>query len=206
MKIKLCGFSEEKSLKAAIQSNCDFLGFVFYDQSLRNISIAKAKELFSLIPDSIKKVAVIVDPGVELLNKIADLKPDYIQFHGNESPEFIKNFQHSYPNIKTIKAFRISEKKDLQAIEKYDFVDLFLFDSKVKNEMGGSGQKIDWSILKDFRTNKEWILSGGLNINNIDDAIKETNATFIDISSGIESGKGVKSIQKIEELMHHIKE
>lgn len=199
--VKLCGFSEEASLKTAIKCNCDFLGFIFYEKSVRNISIDKAKELFTLIPDHIAKVAVVVDPHKEFLDEIAGLEPEYVQFHGHESSEFIAEFKKSYPNIKTIKAFNISSKQDLEKTTQYKDVDLFLFDSKVEDQKGGSGKVFDWSILSDININKEWILSGGLNISNISRALEETNALILDISSGIEEDKGVKSSQKIINLM-----
>ena len=204
--IKLCGFSEEASLKTAIQSNCDFLGFIFYEKSLRNISMTKAKELFALVPRHISKVAVVVDSDKEFLDEVANLGPDYIQFHGHESPEFIEDFQKAYPHIKTIKAFHIRSIHDLAKINDYDLVDLFLFDSKVHDEMGGSGQAFDWSVLSDIRIDKDWMLSGGINISNVNQALSTTKASMLDISSGIEEEKGVKSSQKIIDLLSLLKD
>jgi len=207
MKIKLCGFREEETLHAAIESKCDFIGFIFFDKSSRNISISKATELFQLVPQSISKVAVVVNPEIDFLNQIATkLRPEYIQFHGDESAEFISSFKAKHPNVKTIKVFRVESKRDLDNIKDFESVaDLFLFDSKVKGEMGGSGKKFDWKILKDLKTSKECILSGGLNISNLDSAIAESGAKIVDISSGIEEQKGIKSSQKVKELMDHLR-
>ena len=204
-KIKLCGFSEIDSLEVAIAFKCDFLGFIFYEKSIRNISLSKAKELFLKVPESISKVAVVVDPEVDFLNQISALNPQYIQFHGSESPEFITDFKNKNPHIKIIKAFRVETKSDLDNVKDYELVaDLFLFDSKVTGEMGGSGKKFDWSILNNLDINKDWFLSGGLNINNIDEAIKESGANIIDISSGIEEKKGIKSSHKIQQLINSL--
>lgn len=202
MQVKLCGFSEEDSLKAAIETNCNFIGFIFYDKSPRNISTIKAKKLFEIVPKHIAKVAVVVDPDHNLLKEIISLKPEYIQFHGNESLEFLQNFKKENPKIKIIKAFRIANKFDLAPAKEFeDIVDLFLFDSKVETGQGGTGAKFDWEILQNIDLKKDWFLSGGININNISKAINIDNVKMLDISSGIESSRGVKSPKLIEQFM-----
>jgi len=206
MLVKLCGFSEEISLKSAIKYGCDFVGFVFYEQSPRNISISKALELSSLIPANIHKVAVVVKPCLDFLDKIAlEFSPDYIQFHGNEDVDYLERFKQKFPKIKIIKAFSISCFDDLNRVEDFEnVVDLFLFDSKVAGEVGGSGKSFDWTILNSLKTSKMWFLSGGLNKDNLAQAVKTTGAKMIDISSAIEEKKGVKSSLLIEDLTKFI--
>lgn len=208
MLVKLCGFSEVNSLKSAIEQGCDFIGFIFYDKSVRNVAISKAIEISKIIPQAISRVAVVSDAKDEFLEEIATkFKPNYIQFHGNETLEKISQFKEKFPHIKIIKAFRVRSKNDLAEIDAFERVaDLFLFDSKSDGEMGGSGKSFDWSLLKELKTNKKWFLSGGLNIDNIFDAINKTGAEMIDISSAIEEQKGVKSSRLITELMYKIKE
>lgn len=208
MLVKLCGFSEINSLKSAINANCNFIGFIFYEKSLRNITISDAIEISKNIPQNISKVAVVVDADDEFLAEIATkFQPNYIQFHGNESLKKLSKFKKEFPHIKIIKAFRIKDKSDLKKTSDFEEIaDLFLFDSKVENEFGGSGKSFDWNILKDFKTNKKWFLSGGLNIDNITEAIERTGAEMVDISSAIEEIKGIKSPKLIKELMRKIKE
>jgi phosphoribosylanthranilate isomerase len=207
MLVKLCGFSEENSLKSAIEFGCNFAGFVFYDKSVRNVTIERAIEISKIIPSHIAKVAVVVDAKDEFLAEIAaGFRPDYIQFHGSETVQNILQFKKKFPQIKIIKAIKVSEKSDLLQIADFEnLVDFFLFDSKVKNEMGGSGKSFDWNILKNLSTKKDWFLSGGLNINNLDDAIVKTNAKMVDISSAIEEKRGIKSPKLILALMQKIK-
>lgn len=207
MKIKLCGFRDEKSIKTAIKHKCDFLGFIFYDKSVRNISPQEAKNITAQVPKNIAKVAVVVDAEFDFLQKIADeFSPDFFQFHGSESIEYLQKARSKFPTIKIIKAFRIKDASDLNAVNHYaDYADYFLLDSKVAGDVGGSGQSFDWNILRNFESQKEWFLSGGINIDNIEEALEMTKAKMIDISSGIEEVKGEKSISLIERLMSKIK-
>lgn len=202
MKVKLCGFTEKLSLLSAIENKVDFLGFVFCDKSPRNITPAKAAELAKLVPSHIQKVAVVVNPDLEFLRDIVShLHPQYLQLHGNESREKILEIKKAFPAIKIIKAFAIGKKSDLeQSVDFIDVADIFLFD----NITAGSGKSFDFKILQNFSCSKNWFLSGGLNINNIDEALKITGAQMIDISSGIEKERGKKSPELIQEFMRHM--
>ncbi|MBM3580179.1 MAG: phosphoribosylanthranilate isomerase [Alphaproteobacteria bacterium] len=200
MKVKLCGFTEEKSLRAAIEAKCDFIGFVFYEKSPRYIAPEAAAALASLIPAEIKRVAVVVDPDFELLSKISrNFSPDFFQFHGSETPEFLRIVRKDFPGIKIIKA--LSEYWALGTGHFEDVVDFFLFDSATP----GSGKIFNWEILRGLKTKKDWFLSGGLNINNIDEALQIRGAKMIDISSGIEKSRGEKSPEMILALMNKIR-
>jgi len=203
MQVKLCGFTESQSLLSAIENNADFIGFVFYDKSPRNITPANAAELAKLIPSHIQKVAVVVNPSLELLHDIASgLRPQYFQLHGVDDKKRILEIKKSFPAIKIIKAFAISKKIDLeQSLDFIDVSDIFLFD----NATSGSGKSFDFNFLQNFSCSKNWFLSGGLNINNIEEALKITGAKMIDISSGIEKVRGEKSPQLIQKIMHKIK-
>ncbi len=206
MKVKLCGFTEEKSVEAAVAAQCNFLGFVFYDKSVRNISVQKAVQLSKLIPKTIAKVAVVVDSDFDFLQQIAQkFSPEFFQFHGNESPEFLIETRKKFPQIKIIKAFKISEREDLDATKNFEkHADFFLFDSKISGEMGGSGKQFDWKVLQNFNSKKDWFLSGGINIDNIEEAIAKSGAKMIDVSSGIEKIRGEKSPELIAAFMQKI--
>ncbi len=207
MKIKLCGFTERESLQTAINLSVDFIGFVFYENSVRNISYQKAAKLAKLIPESIEKVAVVVNPSIAELKLIEDsIKPDFFQLHGDENIEFIKEIKQNFSQIKLIKALNINEEADFKKAEKFlDLVDFFLFDAK----MFGSGRKFDWNLIKKNKENKifkkNWFLAGGLNIENIDQALEISGANFIDISSGIEIEKGKKSSDLITNFVNKVR-
>jgi len=180
MKVKLCGFKDEASIKAAIAASCDFLGFIFFDKSPRFISPKNAAIISKIIPGNIFKVAVVVDASENYLQEIVtEFSPDFFQFHGQETPEFLEKTKKNFPQIKIIKAFKITKKQDLELAKAFEnCADFFLFDG----EFAGSGKKFDWQILSDFSSKKEWFLSGGLNVNNVAEAIKTTGAKMIDVS------------------------
>ncbi len=207
MKVKLCGFTKKESLETAIDCGCDFLGFVFYEKSPRNITVKNSFELAKIIPPQIAKVAVVVNPELEFLHQINEnLRPDFIQFHGTETTQYLQNFRKKFPNIKVIKAFGIGTKEDFLELKNYEnCADYFLFDHKSKHEFGGSGKKINWEILKEIPSAKNWFLSGGLNSENVLEAITTSKAKMIDISSGIEEVRGEKSSKLIKQFMQRIK-
>jgi phosphoribosylanthranilate isomerase len=202
MKVKLCGFTEINSVEMAVACKCDFIGFIFYEKSVRYISIEAAAKISASIPSTISKVAVVVDATIEFLEKIsAEFSPDFFQFHGNESIDFLREVRRKFPGVKIIKAFGIAKEKDLEQIKNFEnCADIFLLDNKV----AGSGEKFNWEIIKDFHSKKDWFLSGGLNVNNIEEALKISGAKMIDISSGIEKTRGQKSPELIKELMKKI--
>jgi len=199
MRIKLCGFNEIESLETAIQHNCDFLGFIFVKNSVRNINYEQANSFAKIIPKNIAKVAVVLRASADHIEKINNaLKPDFFQFHGDESVDDILYFKEKYPNIKIIKAISVATKNDLTQIKMFEnYIDYFLFD----NKNPGSGNKFDWDLLTNVNTSKPWFLSGGITADNIEEAIIRTNAKLFDISSGIEKIRGQKSNELIINLM-----
>lgn len=202
MKIKFCGFNDINSLECAIENSCDFLGFVFVKNSVRNINYQQADIFAKFIPKNISKVAVVVNASDDEIEKINNsLRPDFFQFHGEENLQFIHGFKEKYPNIKIIKVISIANKNDLTQIKMFEnYIDYFLFD----NKNPGSGNKFDWDLITNIKTSKPWFLSGGINIENIEDAIIKTNAKLFDISSGIEKVRGHKSNELIVNLMKKI--
>ncbi len=202
MKVKLCGFTDANSVKTAVENKCDFIGFVFCEKSPRFISVADAVFLSSYIPSSIKKVAVVRNTTFAALEEIAaKFSPDFFQFHGSENPDFLQKVKKEFPHIKIIKAFAISRFEDLAMINEFmDCADIFLLD----NKEAGSGVKFDWEFLQDFNPKKEWFLSGGINMGNVAEVLKLKNVKMIDVSSGIEKEKGIKSLELIKDFMAKI--
>lgn len=199
MLIKICGITDCSIAKIADDNSCNFLGGVFYDKSPRHLEINHAKLVFKDVKNA-KKVAVVVNPSQQYLQQIINhFQPDFIQFHGHENCHFINYFKENYPKIKIIKAFSIESKSDLLQIEQFSsLVDFYLLDGKNP----GTGQAFDWSILQDFKSLKPWFLAGGLTLENINQAIKITNAPMIDISSGLEKIKGIKDQELVLALLN----
>ena len=204
--IKICGLSAEETVLAAVNAGADFIGFVHYPKSPRHVSIEKAADLKKLLPPTVRSVMVLVNPDDNLLIKIvAQMQPDYIQLHGDETVERINEIRNLLPTISIIKAIPIKDQGDMTQAINYDGIaDYLLFDAKPtdKNMLrGGNGISFDWELLADHRFSTHWFLSGGLNAQNISDAIQKTGAKFIDVSSGVESSAGVKDIKMIEEFV-----
>ncbi|MEK6745643.1 MAG: phosphoribosylanthranilate isomerase [Pseudomonadota bacterium] len=204
--VKICGLSDEISVRAVIESGADFVGFVHYPKSPRHVSIEKAAQLKSLLPESIKSVMVVVDPNDELLVEIAsEMQPDYLQLHGNETPERLTEIRKKFPQIKIIKAVSVYNSVDIKKAEDfYDVCDFLLFDAKPtsgKMMHGGNGIAFDWNILAERQIALPWFLSGGLNSENIAQAIKISGAKMVDVSSGVESSPGVKDAGLIENFV-----
>ena len=203
MKIKLCGFTELKTIKTAIDHGCDFLGIVFVKNSIRYVNPEESKKLSSIIPNNIQKVAVVANETLENLQIInQNFQPNFFQLHGEENVEYVENLRKKFPNILIIKAISVSEKNDLDKIKNFEnYVDYFLLD----NKNPGSGKAFKWEFLKDFKPAKPYFLSGGINLLNLDEAIKIANPEFIDVSSGIEEIRGFKSSKLIIEILQKIK-
>ena len=191
--IKICGVKDIKIAKYAINCGASFLGFVFFKNSSRNISISKCIKILDEINGKVNTVAVTVNPTHSDLKSYSEMKFTHVQLHGNESLNEVRKINEAY-NLKIIKSFSISTEYDLDKIKEYcPYIDHILLDSKQKQDMpGGTGQTFDWKIIRNFYPNKSFFLSGGLNTTNISDAIKLQKTKYFDVSSGVENSDGIK--------------
>ena len=194
MIIKICGIQNEETLLCCEKNNVNFFGMIFYPKSPRNILIKKAKNLQEMSENlNINGVGVFVDMNInELENIIKNIKLQFVQLHGSEDREYIKNIKKT--GVKIIKSISISNKNDLNKIYNYENVDYFLFDYKpLKDELpGGNAKSFDWNILRKLETHKPWFLSGGINSDNIEQIIDDINPFGVDLSSGVEKELGIK--------------
>ena len=197
VELKICGINSENIIKTiAKEGNCNYLGFVFYPPSPRNLTIAKSKKLTSIVPKHIKKVAVLVKPELSFVEKIKN-QFDYFQLY-ETSPSNVKKIK-LLSNKKIIQAIKVREKKDIDSYKKYiGIADKFLFDSPSLEK----SSTFNWNYLKNLEI-KGWFLAGGININNLDLAINITPK--IDISSGLEDNSGKKSPKKTLDFLKKIK-
>lgn len=207
--VKICGISTPDVLKTCAESGVRYVGFVFYPPSPRHLSFDTAWTLAGQVPTGMRSIGLFVDPDDALLERILTGIPmDMIQLHGNETPGRIAEIKSKYA-MPVIKAIRVNDESDLDAIAGYEAVcDWLLFDSKPKDATlpGGTGHAFNWDLLKNKTFSKPWMLSGGLNSDTVLDAIDALEPDAIDLSSGVESEKGVKDVEKIKKLMKTIKE
>ena len=205
--VKICGVKSEDTAIHAINSNADYLGFIFYSQSPRNISFEDSSKIIKKIKDKISTVAVTVDPDDSIINKVMEIGFSMIQLHGNETLERVREIRSS-SSLKIIKSFGVESKSDLEKTKEYeDVADYFLFDAKPEETElpGGNAKTFEWSFLNEFSSKKEFFLSGGLNFENVETAVNSNLTNFFDVSSGVESSPGVKDKQKISEFINKIK-
>ena len=201
--IKICGINDKLCMDAAIESKADYIGLVFYDKSPRNLSLGDAQQLLKNRNQRSKIVALTVNSDNNFIRDIKqNIKPDYFQFHGNETPLRCKEIKVKF-EIPIIKGIGIKNKLDLiKANQDYEnLCDILLLDSPSTILPGGNGEMFNWNIIKNCEPKKKWMLAGGLNINNIEQAVKISNPPAIDISSGVEISKGIKDPEMIKNFI-----
>jgi phosphoribosylanthranilate isomerase len=194
--IKICGMNNAEMIKTAISNKVDYLGFVFYEKSPRNLTVDEAKVLTNLVPTNIKKVAVLVDPDDNFLEQIKKLF-DFFQLHGSETNQRIKAVKSKFNN-KIIKAVKIKTKEDLEQINKFKDADDLLIDTPAMER----SETFDFNLLKGVDISS-YFLAGGINIKNVDQALKHSRK--LDLSSGLEIKPGMKDAKKIIEFMNKVK-
>jgi phosphoribosylanthranilate isomerase len=196
--IKICGITTDEAIEAAIDAGADYAGFVFFRKSPRNLSLRKAVKLARRAEGRIKTVALIVNKRDEAIDAImAELRPDFLQLHGKEGPKRVGAIRRG-TRARLIKAVRIGTAEDIGAAIKYEAVaDCVLFDAqapRTPNALpGGNGISFDWSLLPKARLRPNFMLSGGLNSDNVLAALSASGAFGVDVSSGVETVPGLKS-------------
>lgn len=208
--VKICGLSTPETMDAAITAGADLVGFVFYPKSPRNVSIERAADLASRARGKVRTVALVVDAGDELISAInRDVDPDLFQAHGSESPERVAAIT-ALTGKPVIKAIRVKDAADIAAAEAFTRVaSLILYDAKAPETLkgslpGGNGLSFDWTLLGD-RPAPAFMLSGGLNPDNVAEGIRTTGAPAVDVSSGVESSPGVKDVRLIRKFIEAAK-
>ena len=199
--LKCCGFTQKEDVDYAIFLGIRCLGFIFYPKSPRCVTPDHARVLTQNLPPFVTTVGVFVNQSAEFIcYTLQKVGLSCIQLHGEESPEFCDQF--SFP---VIKAFRIAVRQDLSAIPLYD-VAAILLDSKVSSQYGGTGQAFDWNLAKEAKTltKKPIILSGGIKIETVRQAVKDVSPYAIDVASGVESSPGKKDFQKMQKFIQEL--
>ncbi len=209
IKIKICGVTTFDAVRSAVQSGADYIGFVFYPKSPRNLDPKIANGLGKHVPKNIKKVAVVVDATNDDIDAILKyFMPDILQCHGNETIERIKEIKEKY-KLPVIKAIAVRSSDNISKGSTYAAVaDMILFDAKAPPTKmpGGNGLVFDWTLLKEREFDVPWFLSGGLNIQNVTEALRITQAPGVDVSSSLESEPGIKDPELISLFIKKVKD
>jgi phosphoribosylanthranilate isomerase len=198
--VKICGLSSPATLLDTIAAGAQMAGFVFFEKSPRHIDLETARTLGALAQGRISKVALTVDADDALLDEIVDaLVPDMLQLHGAESPARVGAVKARY-GLPVIKAVGVATAEDVAAAAAYaEAADVLLFDAKPAPGAavpGGAGKAFDWDLLRNIGV-ANWMLSGGLDPQNVRQAVRRTGAPAVDVSSGVERERGVKDPERI---------
>jgi len=202
VKVKICGITNLEDAVEAVKAGADYLGFVLYPQSPRYIPPEKVGEIVGNLPKKVPIVAVVVNESPERLIELFDLGFDYIQLHGDESPDILNYL----PPSQVIKAFRVKERLDEELLKPWEGVHAFLLDTYKRGAYGGTGETFDWEVAKGL-TQKGYkiFLSGGLNPQNVEEAVLSVRPYAVDVSSGVELTKGKKDLKKLKEFITRAK-
>lgn len=184
----------------------DYMGFIFYPASKRFVELKEAPQIVPLVHETIKKVGVFVDAGIDVIEEtIWQFKLDLVQLHGTETPEYCQKVNQS--GVKIIKAFGIDEHFDFRKLESYSAVcDFILFDTRTEQH-GGSGIKFDWGMLEDLKLPKPLFLSGGIGPGDADNliGIRGIDIFAVDINSRFETGTAMKNIEQLTKFFKEIR-
>tara|TARA_R110002073_G_scaffold331034_1_gene515422 strand:- start:113 stop:766 length:654 start_codon:yes stop_codon:yes gene_type:complete len=197
--VKICGLSTPEMVHVAVEAGATHVGFMFYERSPRNVTVTQAADLRALLPKTVQAVAIMVNPDDTLVDEIArSVKPDLLQLHGSETPERVTAIK-TRTGLPVMKVISVADAGDVATAEIYEkAADLLLFDAKPPKSManalpGGNAVSFDWSLIADAEPKLPWMLSGGLTPDNVAEAIAQTGARMVDVSSGVEDAPGQKN-------------
>ncbi|HEY8565506.1 MAG TPA: phosphoribosylanthranilate isomerase [Beijerinckiaceae bacterium] len=197
--VKICGLSTPETLEAALAAGADMVGFVFYPRSPRHLSLEAARGLIASARGRAETVALLVDPSDAEIDAVTALGVDQLQLHGAESPERVAAIA-ARTGRPVMKAIGIAGTDDLAALDRYPLADRLLLDAKPPSAgalPGGNGLRFDWALLAGLDPRAPIMLSGGLDPDNVAEAIRRTGVRAVDVSSGVESRPGLKDPAKI---------
>jgi phosphoribosylanthranilate isomerase len=215
MWVKICGFKDLELAEIAVEAGVDAIGLNFYAKSSRFITPASAEIISKTLNNRVLTVGLFVNHSADDVSEIiTQCELPAVQFHGDETPEYLSEIQIRFPDLKIIKAYRMKG-NDLSPLKEYldrckqlNF-ELFacLVDAFSDKQYGGTGNTVHWPALDEEYSTEEWpplILAGGLNPDNISEAIEQAKPWGIDVASGVESAPGIKNADLIKDLMNQL--
>nr|WP_298685792.1 phosphoribosylanthranilate isomerase [uncultured Dongia sp.] len=205
--VKICGLKTPATVTAAVDAGAFMLGFNFYAKSPRYLTPSLAGELGKLVPSNVTKVGLIVDASDDAIGAIlAEAPLNMLQLHGHETPARVAEIRARF-GLPVMKVVSVADAADIATAHDYETVaDRLLFDTKPPKSManalpGGNALSFDWALLKGQSFTLPWMLAGGLNAGNLQEAVTRTGAGAVDTSSGVEDAPGEKNISKIKEFV-----
>ncbi|WXU00589.1 MAG: N-(5'-phosphoribosyl)anthranilate isomerase [Catillopecten margaritatus gill symbiont] len=200
-KVKICGFTNAENARAASLLGIDAVGLVFYDKSPRCVEVATAVEIINALPPFVNRVGLFVNADSDFIDEIlCEVPLDTLQFHGDESPA--ECGQYAMPFIK---ALRVTAEMDIAKMaQEYHQASGLLLDAFHEEAYGGTGNQFDWGLAK-VEIDLPIILAGGLNPETVFNAVKQVNPYALDVSSGVESSKGIKDMNKVKHFIQQVK-
>lgn len=204
--IKICGLSTPETLDAAVDAGATHVGFVHFEKSPRHVALEDAARLRRRVPETVKLVLVTVAMQPEALARAVDvIKPDVIQFHGSETPEWVALVKQTI-GVETWRSFGLKDAGTLERARAFEGkCDRLLFDAPAKALPGGNGVVAQWELLEGWEPFMPWALAGGLSPDNVAEAIRRTNAPLVDASSGLETAPGEKSSDLIRKFCEAVR-
>ena len=209
--VKICGIRDRPALDAAMNGGAQFVGFVFYSRSPRDVTPKTAAGLISGLDNTVSPVGLVVDADDAALGRILDHVPlAYLQCHGSETPSRLAEIKSRF-GLPVIKAINIAGPEDVNRAKDYEqTADWLLFDAKPPKSMtnalpGGNALAFDWDLIANCTWSPPWMLSGGLNVGNVAEAIEVSGAQIVDVSSGVEDRPGVKSPARIAAFLDAVR-
>jgi len=207
IRIKVCGITRQKDALCAVEAGVDALGFIFYKKSARYIDPEEARLIIEQLPPFVDVVGVFVDTKRQEVEEIIQYcRLTYAQLHGEESPKYTERLIRFTSPCEVIKAFRVSSETTSEAFGPYaPHVKAFLLDTYYKDLVGGTGISFDWSLVDGLGLKRPYILAGGLDAENIADAIKILRPGCVDVNSGVEVSPGIKDHNLIREFVAKVR-
>ncbi|MEA5505684.1 phosphoribosylanthranilate isomerase [Halotia wernerae UHCC 0503] len=199
MRVKICGITQPYQSVAIASLGATALGFICVPTSPRYVTTLQIQAAVAQLPENIDKIGVFANSGIyEISQIVIDSGLTGVQLHGDESPEFCYQLRQSLSQVEILKALRISNIEALEQANNYSkYVDTLLLDAYHPQQLGGTGQTLDWQMLQKFRPSCPWFLAGGLTPDNILAALNQVNPNGIDLSSGVELKPGDKDLDKV---------
>jgi phosphoribosylanthranilate isomerase len=207
MRVKICGITQPQQSIAIASLGATALGFICVPHSPRYVTIAQIRTAITPIPQNIDKIGVFANATIsEISQVITESGLTGVQLHGEETPEFCHQLRQSLPQLEIIKAFRVRSLEHLRTTGNYtDYVDTLLLDAYHPQQLGGTGQTLDWYKLnQEFSPSLPWFLAGGLTPDNILTALAQIKPNGIDLSSGVERSPGDKNLDQVALLFERL--
>ena len=207
---KICGLNTLESVAAAVSGDAGFIGFVFFPPSPRYVAPDEAAALSRVVPPTVTTVGLFVDASDDVIAEtLRTVNLDMLQLHGNESPDRVRELGGRF-GLETMKAIKVESAADVEAASEYDeSADWLLFDAKAPRDMegalpGGNAVTFDWRLLQGWSRKRPWMLSGGLDADNVSEAASISGAGVVDVSSGVEDRPGNKNPRLIERFLETV--